>query len=160
MLFAPFSSPCTLFSRSFCAKNRHFAPFSLSIYLVAHDFCRPQKRHLVAKNLLFEVVFAPKGQFFFIHSTVINFSKNSKKQQYDLHFAPFSLAFSRSQHCVQHELALRLVGVSTAFCCIQQAFLLQIAPKYIKKTVVFNKKSTYHLKSSNPIFTETNLREN
>jgi len=64
MLFAPFSSPCTLFSCLFCDKNRHFAPFSLSIYLVAHDFFHPQKRHLVAKNLLFEVVFPKKSNSF------------------------------------------------------------------------------------------------
>ena len=93
-----------------------FCTFWRSIWCLARRFSPPQKPLFSGKKPLFTPLFSPKT----CNSLIKFWTKDSfsicKMQHFVLRFAAFYLAFCCILPCVLHELALRFVGDSTAFC--------------------------------------------
>ena len=67
---------------------------------------------------------------------------------------------SSFQSCVQHEIALRFVGDSTAFCYKQHLIQLQKARFIVKSADYFNENTVCQHSQTIVFLTQTNLREN
>jgi len=59
MHFAPNLVCCLFVLRQFWARNRHFAPFSASIWSPTRDFSSPQKQLFTTKKAYFSQLFTP-----------------------------------------------------------------------------------------------------
>ena len=129
MLFSPnlgFSD--LIFSSVFSSKavKSRFLPF---YFRPNHQFFALRKTNFSKQKCAFLDIFNHKKRKTTSHCkyTTIHLRRNMQHlycvlQELVLHLARVSIAFSTSQHCIQHELALRFAGDSTAFCCKQPKF--------------------------------------
>ena len=151
MLFSPnlgfsvFIFPSVFNSK---AAKSTFLPF---YFLPNHQFFALCKTTFSKQRPTFLNIFNHKKRKTTSHCkyTTIHVRRNMQHlycvlQELVLHLARVSIAFSTSQHCVQHELALRFVGDSNAFCCKQ--------PKFSPKQRFFSPKTHCSLLTRHSLF--------
>ena len=109
---------------------------------------------------LFSHVFhGSKGLYLYLYRVCLCFL-TCVKHHFELHLAPFHLAFSTKTHSILHQNALHLAAYCTAFSTKTHCILQQIAPKWVSATVCLNKYSLFRIHKLPPFCTITNRREN